>query len=224
MAAQARQADFATSLRELGPIGIVAAIIVVGANLVMAPLGAVLALVWKWAADVPWADLGFRRPRSWAVTLLSGVIGGILFKLLMKALVIPLLGGPAINAHFHFIAGNQSQLVSMIGASILVAGFGEEIVYRGFLFDRLGRAFGNSRGPTALIVLLTAALFAVIHIPEQGVYGAVQAAFTGLAFGTIYAATRNLWVPIIIHATFDITAVLLIYFQVEAAVAHSVLG
>jgi len=224
MATQARQANFATQLRELGPVGVLAAIIIVGANLVIAPVGAILALIWKWAAHVPWADLGFRRPRSWAVTLAAGEIGGILFKLLMKALVMPLLGGPAVNAHFHFIAGDTGQLISMIGASIIVAGFGEEIVYRGFLFNRLWRAFGEGRAATTAIIVLTTALFASIHIPEQGIYGAVQAAFTGLTVAVIYARTRNLWLPIILHAAFDITAVFLIYLQVEATIAHSIVG
>jgi membrane protease YdiL (CAAX protease family) len=145
-------------------------------------------------------------------------------KLLLKALVIPLLGGPAVNAHFHFISGNTGQLISMIGASIIVAGFGEEIVYRGFLFNRLWRAFGESKAATMAIVVLTTVLFASIHIPEQGIYGGVQAAFTGLTFATIYALTRSLWLPIVMHAAFDVTAVLIIYFDVEQQVARSILG
>jgi uncharacterized protein len=214
------EGGLAVKLRGTGPVGIAAAVTIVGANLAIAPLGAILVLTWKWAADVPWADLGFRRPRSWVATIVGGIAIGMLFKLVMKALVIPLLGGPGVNAHFAFIAGNTQQMISMVVASIIVAGFGEEIVYRGFMFERLWRAFGESRAATAAIVILTTVLFAVIHIPEQGPYGAAQAAFTGLVFATIYAATRNLWLPIVIHAAFDITAVMLIYFGAESAVAH----
>src|SRR5689334_11474201 len=106
----------------MGPVGIVTAAAIVAANLFIAPLGAILVLLWRWLADVPWANLGFRRPRSWTLTIAGGIGAGILLKLLLKALVIPVLGGPAVNAHFHFIAGNTGQLVSMIGASIIVAG------------------------------------------------------------------------------------------------------
>ena len=184
MATQAQQINFATRLRGVGPVGIAAALIVVGSNLVLAPIGAILVLVWAWLAKMPWRDLGFSRPRSWAITLIAGVIAGVLLKLLLKALVMPLLGAPETNAHFHFIVGNRSAMLSMILASILVGGIAEEILYRGFLFERLGRLLGQSRAATIGIVLLTTT-FASIHIPEQGFYGAVQAAFTGLASATI---------------------------------------
>lgn len=208
----------------MGPVGIAASLIVIGANLVIAPVGAILALVWAWLAKLPLSEIGLRRPRSWTITIISGLAGGILFKLLMKALVMPLLGAPAVNAHFHFIAGDRTQMISMILASIIVAGFGEEIVYRGFLFERLWRAFGRSTAATGAILIVTALFFGSIHIPEQGFPGAEQAFITGLTFGAIYVATRSLWLPIVMHAAFDITAVLLIYFQVEGAVAHSIVG
>jgi membrane protease YdiL (CAAX protease family) len=218
------EGGLASRLRGLGPIGVFAALIIVGANLALAPVGAILALVWAWLAKLPLAELGLRRPRSWVVTLLVGLVGGILFKLLMKALVMPLLGAPAVNAHFHFIAGNRAQLISMILASIIVAGFGEEIVYRGFVFERLWRAFGRSTIATAAIIVATSIFFGSIHIPEQGFPGAEQAFITGLAFGTIYAVTRSLWMPIVMHAAFDVTAVFLIYLRLEETVAHAILG
>ena len=205
-------------------MGIAAALIVVGSNLVLAPIGAILVLVWAWLAKVPWRDLGFSRPRSWAITLIAGVIAGVLLKLLLKALVMPLLGAPETNAHFHFIVGNRSAMVSMILASVLVGGIAEEILYRGFLFERLGRLLGQSRAATIGIVLLTTAFFASIHIPEQGFYGAMQAAFTGLASATIFAVTRRLWFPIAMHAAYDVTAVIIIYLDLETRVAHALLS
>ena len=38
--------------------------------------------------------------------------------------------------------------------------------------------------------------------------------------GTVYAIEGRLWLPMVVHATFDITAVALIYWQWESAVAH----
>ena len=115
-------------------------------------------------------------------------------------------------------------MMSMILTSIIAGGIGEEIVYRGFLFERLRRLLGQSVASTVAIVLLTTALFASIHIPGQGIYGGVQALFTGLTFGAVYAATRRLWLPMVIHASYDVTAVLLIYYGLEGAVARSVFG
>jgi membrane protease YdiL (CAAX protease family) len=70
------------------------------------------------------------------------------------------------------------------------------------------------------IVALTAAVFALSHLPDQGVAGAEQAVFTGTVFGAIYAATRRIWVPMIAHAAFDLTALWLIYAGLETRVAH----
>lgn len=69
-------------------------------------------------------------------------------------------------------------------------------------------------------VLLTSTLFALAHYQDQGMPGVQQAAVTGLVFGTIYAATGQLWVPMIAHAAFDVTALALICWDREAAVAH----
>ena len=224
MARAATEISLGSRLREVGPLGIAAAILIVAANLTIAPLGAIIVLAWRWIVGVSWRDLGFRAPRSWILTLIIGFAGGILFKLLMKALVIPLLGGPDINVAYHFVEGNRPALIQMILTSVIAGGFGEEILYRGFLFERLERALGKSAASKIAFVLLTTALFASIHIPEQGPYGAVQAAFTGLTFATVYAVTRSLWLPIILHAAFDVTAVVMIYLGMESAVAHSILG
>jgi membrane protease YdiL (CAAX protease family) len=67
-------------------------------------------------------------------------------------------------------------------------------------------------------------VFASVHIPEQRIAGAEQAVFTGLVFGTMYALTRSLWLPIVTHAAFDLTAVAMIYFNLEAPIAHALVG
>ena len=42
--------------------------------------------------------------------------------------------------------------------------------------------------------------------------GVIQSVITGLVFGGIYVTTGALWWSIIVHAAFDVTAVLLIYW------------
>ena len=105
-------------------------------------------------------------------------------------------------------------------AVVVGAGFGEETVFRGFFFERLGKLLGAGRATLAATVLLTSGLFALAHYHDQGVPGVEQAAVTGLVLGTIYGLTRQLWLPMVAHATFDVTAVALIYWNWESAVAH----
>ncbi len=103
---------------------------------------------------------------------------------------------------------------------IVGAGFGEELLFRGFLFERLGKLFGSGARAKTAIVLLTSVWFALLHYPVQGLAGSEQAAITGLVFGTIFAITGRIWMVMIAHAAFDVTAVLVIYWNLESSVAH----
>jgi membrane protease YdiL (CAAX protease family) len=103
---------------------------------------------------------------------------------------------------------------------IVVGGFGEETVFRGYLFERLGKLFGRSLTARIVIVLVTAALFASLHYFDQGLAGAQQATITGLVFGTVFAITGRIWMLMCAHAAFDLTAVAMIYWNLESRVAH----
>jgi membrane protease YdiL (CAAX protease family) len=189
-------------------------------NYPVAPLGAVLALLWVRWSRTPWQEIGFVRPRSWVRDLAVGIAFGIGFKLLLKAIVMPLFGAPAINPAYHYLAGNPAALPGAVYLLIAGGGFGEEVVFRGFLFERFGKLFGSGVGAKAGIVLLTAGVFALAHYPDQGLPGVEQAAITGLAFGTIFAVTGRIWIPMFAHAAFDLTALALIYWNLESGVAH----
>ncbi|HEX5716636.1 MAG TPA: type II CAAX endopeptidase family protein [Thermoanaerobaculia bacterium] len=212
----------AARLRRFGPLGILAILVILAANLVVAPLGAILVLVWARRSRTPWREIGYVRPASWAGTVAIGIAFGIAFKLLMKAVVMPLLGADPINQAYHYLAGNTAALPGMLVAVIVVAGFGEETVYRGYLFERFGKLFGSGVGAKTAIVLLTAVWFGLLHYPEQGLAGVEQATIFGLVFGTIFAVTGRIWMLMIAHAAFDVTAVLIIYWDLEVYVAHLV--
>src|SRR5512143_918483 len=180
---------FAAGLRGFGPVGLLAIVVILAGNLLFLPLSALLALAWARASRTPLADLGFSAPKSWLRDAGAGVALGAALKLTMKAVVMPLLGAPAINPVYHYLAGNSAALPWVLYAVIFGAGFGEETIFRGYAFERLGRLLGSSRVARAAIVLLTTALFALAHYPDQGLFGVEQAAFTGLVFGAVYAAT-----------------------------------
>ena len=60
--------------RASGPLGILAVLVVLGANLALAPLGAILVLLWARWSRTPRSELGFVRPRSVARDLAAGVV------------------------------------------------------------------------------------------------------------------------------------------------------
>jgi membrane protease YdiL (CAAX protease family) len=190
-------------------------------GMVALPAGALLELAWARASRTPLRELGFVSPNSWIRALTYGIAFGIGFKLLMKMLVMPLLGAEPVNHAYHFLAGNRALLPAAVWG-MLVAGFGEEAVFRGYLFERSAKLVG--RGTTARVgtILLTSALFGAAHYADQGLTGVEQGAITGLVFGTIFASTGSIVVPMFAHAAFDLTALAIIYWDVESKVAHFV--
>jgi uncharacterized protein len=214
---------FAEGLRGFGPLGILAILVILFAgNYPFVPLSAILVLVWAWRSRTPWREIGYVRPKSWIVSLAVGIPFGIAFKFLMKAIVMPLLGADPINQAFHYLAGNRAALPAAVYAMIVGAGFGEETVFRGYLFERFGKLFGPGVWAKTSIVLLTAIWFGLEHYSVQGLAGTEQATITGLVFGTIFAVTGRIFMLMIAHAAFDLTALAIIYWNLESKVAHLV--
>jgi len=212
---------FAARLRGFGRLGLVAILVILAGNLIVVPLSAVLVLLWARWSRTPWREIGYVRPRSWIATVAAGVAFGIAFKFLMKAVVMPLLGADPINQAYHYLAGNRAMLPAAVWA-MFVAGFGEETVFRGYLFERFGKLFGTGLTAKASMVLITSAWFGISHYAVQGLAGTEQATIFGLVFGTIFAVTGRVWMLMCAHAAFDLTALAIIYWNLETDVAHLV--
>lgn len=211
---------FAARLRGFGPIGIVAILIILAGNFVIAPLSAVLVLIWTRISNTPWREIGYVPPRSWPATIAIGIILGVALKFMMKALVMPLVGAPSINQAYHFVTGNPAVIPAMILTMIVTAGFGEETLYRGWMFERLGKLFGKSVTAKIATVVITTILFASAHYFEQGIPGVEQAFVTGFVFGSIFAVSAQIFMLMIAHAAFDLTALWMIYYGLETRIAH----
>jgi membrane protease YdiL (CAAX protease family) len=187
---------------------------------VVLPIGAVLVLVWVWLSRTPWREIGYVRPKSWIASLAIGIVFGIAFKFLMKAIVMPLLGADPINQAVHFLAGNRALLPAAVYSMIVGAGLGEETVFRGYMFERLGKLLGTGVRAKIFIVLLTSFWFGLGHYGFQGLAGTEQATIVGLVFGTIMAITGRIFMLMVAHAAFDLTALAMIYWNLETKFAH----
>jgi membrane protease YdiL (CAAX protease family) len=215
--------SFAEELRGFGPIGILAILVIVFAgNYPLVPLSAILVLVWVRWSRTPWREIGYVRPKSWVRTVVVGIVFGIAFKFLMKAIMMPMFGAPAINPAYHYLAGNQAVLPGAVWAMVVGAGWGEETAFRGYMFERLGKLFGPGVWAKTSIVLITSVWFGLGHYSVQGLAGVEQSTIFGLLFGTIMAISGRSWMLMIAHAAFDLTALAIIYWDVESQVAHLV--
>src|SRR2546430_17599584 len=99
--ASAADDRLAARLRGFGPLGILAILIILAGNFIIAPLSAILVLIWTKISHTPWREIGYVRPRSWMKTIVLGIVFGVVFKFIMKAIVMPLLGAPPINQAYH---------------------------------------------------------------------------------------------------------------------------
>lgn len=210
----------APSLRGFGPVGLLAILVILSGNLVLAPLSALLVLGWVYLSRTPWREIGYVQPGHWIRDALLGIAGGLALRLLMQVIVIPLLGYHPINQPFHYLVGNTAALPGVALWLIIVSGFGEETLFRGYLFERLGKLFGKSHLAMVAIVLLTSAFFGAAHYPEQGWLGVTQSTITGLVLGTTFAITGRIWPVMWAHAAFNLLAVTIIYLDLESKMSH----
>ncbi len=72
-----------------------------------------------------------------------------------------------------------------------VAGFSEELLFRGMLQPRMG-------------LIASSLLFGLLHGPDYKLWPfAVWAAAVGAGFGLVYRETQNMAVPMLVHAFYD---------------------
>lgn len=162
-----------------------------------------------------WNDVGltFDQPllRLFAIGLVVGVAMEGLELFATQPILTRLLNkGPDLH-EFQRLVGNTQLLILGIVLSWILAAFGEETVYRGYLLNRCADVFGKSATAWIISAILVTLLFGVAHFP-QGPTGIIENIIDGAILAAMYFATgRNLWAPIIAHGIQDTVDVLLIY-------------
>ena len=156
-----------------------------------------------------WADVGLRRPpRWWTVPVLVAggfllliVVSGVMYQVIFPAIGTP---PPEYGAHRAIQGDLAEYLYFAIPVSWGSAAFGEELVVRGFLLDRIAKVIGSSGTPTYLAaIVLQALLFGAFHL-HQGLGGALLTGAIGLVIGLVWLwGGRNLWACILLHGLVD---------------------
>jgi membrane protease YdiL (CAAX protease family) len=155
------------------------------------------------------AAIGLRRPTAWQIALGFG-LGLVLFAIASGMevgmdRVLPLLVPKAVlealvkfnndvtaGGFFSKIPTLQLKIVFAL-AGVVAAPIGEEVFFRGLLYNSLKRRLNI---PAAITI--SGLLFALIHFGPL----AIVAIFPmGMALAYVYEKTRSLWVTICMHAT-----------------------
>jgi hypothetical protein len=179
-------------------------------------LGIPLALlaIWliSWFKKVGWSDLGIYRPKNWPKIILVG--GGVALLLQTSAVLQIKLGGPIPDlSSFEQVKNNPWVLLGFLVISWTTAGFGEEIIWRGFFMKQIARLFDDQKKSSWVIgLVMTSIVFGLIHY-SQGITGMLMTGFAGLVYGIVFLASRrNLWASIIAHGLTDTSAFILLYY------------
>jgi len=176
-----------------------------------------LAFGWLslWLRGLGWKDIGFRLYKSWLRTLGIGALCGLGIEALELFVTQPLL--VRLTHHwpdlsdFQGLRWNWKLLPLALLLTWTLAAFGEEMVYRGYLMNRVADLFHRWRGKWILSLLAVSIVFGFAHL-YQGVTGVVENGIDGLLLGVIYLrCDRKLSVPIVAHGITDTVDFLLIF-------------
>jgi membrane protease YdiL (CAAX protease family) len=113
---------------------------------------------------------------------------------------------------YDFLQGNLAMLLVSLAAIYFVSSVGEEVVYRGFLINRVRDSLGGGKSAIWVAVIVSSLVFGLAHY-GWGVVGMVQTTFMGLALALSYLLfRRNLWILVAAHAYMDTALIVPLYF------------
>lgn len=150
-----------------------------------------------------WRDIGLRRPPRlrWllvqvpvvTVTWLAVSVGA-------TTLIAQFLPRPDTSARFGDLAGNLPATLWWIAIAWVIGGFAEEMIFRGFLLNRLEALLTRGARGTVAAVFLQALVFGAAHAYNRGLFGLLALGAVGAVLGTFYVMfRRNLWPVILAH-------------------------
>jgi len=118
---------------------------------------------------------------------------------------------PADMSGYNYLHGNLPLTLLALAAIYIVASFGEEVIYRAFLINRIAELGAGGKLAWAVALIISSIVFGLVHF-TWGVTGMVQTGCMGLALGVCYLSVkRNLWVTILAHGYMDTLLVLQMY-------------
>lgn len=165
----------------------------------------------------PFTALGFQREKFTAknILVLAPLLALGLFAFYVFLLVpgmTQITGVPIDYSAFDALEGN---LVACLVSLLVVwatAGFGEEIIFRGYFMRQFVKFFGEGTLSMILNIVLLSVFFGFMH-SYQGITGQLVTGVIGAILALIfYRRKYDLWFVVAIHGFFDTYALICVYF------------
>ena len=167
------------------------------------------------ARGICWQDVGLRfdggRLRPVVIGMAAGAAMEALELFVTQPVLVMFTGKYPDLSHFLALVGNVKLLFILIVFSWLIAGLGEELVWRGYFLNRIADLLGCSRAGWVATIVAANTVFGLAH-SYQDVTGILENIIAGILLSILYLATgRRLIVPIVAHALTDTIDFLVIF-------------
>jgi membrane protease YdiL (CAAX protease family) len=160
-----------------------------------------------WLLALGWGSLYFRKIGWRGIGLILE-----LFELFVsQPILVRIIGKKADLSQFSDLTGNLKVTALYILIVWIVAAFGEEMIYRGYLMNRVADLLNRTRKAWILSLIVVHIVFGLAH-SYQGLTGVIDEGVMGALLAVIYLRTgRNLAVPIVAHGVQDSIDLILIF-------------
>jgi membrane protease YdiL (CAAX protease family) len=164
---------------------------------------------------IGWRKVGLKLYRNWKTSIALGIAAGIFLEGLELFITQPILvkwlhKQPDLEL-FRSLNGNFKLTLLFLALVWTLAAFGEEMVYRGYLMNRVADLFNRTASAWIISLFAVHVGFGLAHA-YQGITGIIDEGLMGLLLGTMYLGTgRTLAVPIIAHGIQDSIDLILIF-------------
>jgi len=167
-----------------------------------------------------WSDFGLtfgriRLKESFRIFLLSllvcilGLAGYMLGTLIMAN--ISGMPDSADLSVYEYLHNNIFMLILTLIGVYIISSFGEEVVYRAFLINRISELGLDTKYGKIATVLISAVIFGLVHY-EWGPTGMVSTGLMGLVLGICYMKLKKkLWILVLAHAYMDTLLLVQVY-------------
>ncbi|MDP2773984.1 MAG: CPBP family intramembrane metalloprotease [Nocardioides sp.] len=140
-----------------------------------------------------------RRPGHTFVMVLALTLGWTAFQFGLTMPVLNRVTGERQDmGTFADLEGDLGLLVLLLVVSWVLAAFGEELVYRGYVPVRAAQVLGGGRPAVVIAFLGAAGLFALAH-SEQGQVGVALTFLDALFFSVLRFRCGGLWASVLGH-------------------------
>ncbi len=159
--------------------------------------------------SVTWKE-GF-KVFLWSLLVFLLTITGFIIGSIIMANITGIPEGSADMSGYSYLKDNLGMLILTLVGVYIVSSFGEEVIYRGFLINRISQMGLDSKKMQWLAVIISSLIFGFAHY-EWGAMGIGQTTLMGLALAICYIKLkRRLWILILAHAYMDTILMIQMY-------------